>query len=344
MESLRKVTILIFLLATFNIVNGQPRMQPKKIKAKENYIHSSTHFNFPKSLFGDYQRESVHSFDKKNQNIGVSYEKNQNGEKTVFSIYVYPAFDAYEGRLRQEYQRSLYSAFWAMKKEGMHARQYYVRHEGEKYICNGFEAIFTTDNNDLSQLTLFESGTWFLKIRITSNQRDTTLLSDIKTQILQVFDPTVLADLTPLNEKISVYMAKAAFRDSVLLGSAMGSAFRKIDWVMDNVNEKERATGMPDLYLDFHIAGLKAFMEFQHRPDYVNSKKSAFTENYLRQLQLISDADFINEFVMEQYGMILIIPDNIPDKYDEYLIWKSQNNITIKLNDDFYIISFAAKK
>jgi hypothetical protein len=108
-----------------------------------------------------------------------------------------------------------------------------------------------------------------------------------------------------LNEKVSVYFNDTAFRDSVLLGSAMGSAFGKIDWIMENVDEKERATGMPDLYLDFHVEGLKSFMEFQHR---ISAPKSDYTEKYLKDLQLIYDADFFNEFVMEQYQMILIIP------------------------------------
>jgi len=340
MKSIRIIAILVSLLATFNVATGQIKTPPKKINAKENYTHSATHFNFPKFLFGDYERKSIYSFDKENRNVGVSYGKNQNGERTMFSLYLYPAGDGYEGRLRQEYQNSMQSVV-ATRKEGLYATQNAVQHKGEKYICNGFEAIFTTENNELSQLTLFESGTWFYKIRITSNRKDTTLLLDLKAKILQVFDPTILADLTPLNEKTDVYFAKAAFRDSVLLGSAMGSAFAKIDWLMENVDKKERATGFPDLYLNFHIAGLKAFMEFQHRFNY---KKSDFTENYLRQLQLISDADFLNEFVMEQYWMILIIPENIPDKYDEYLKWKSQNNITINLNDKFYVLSFRAKK
>ena len=340
MESLRKITIIVFLLAAFNPVNGQPRMQPKKINAKENYTHSSTHFNFPKSLLGDFQRESVYSFDKKNQNVGVSYGKKQNGERTLFSLYLYPAGDGSEGRLRKEYLNSMQSVV-ATRKKGLHATQNAVQHKGEKYICNGFEAIFTTEKNELSQLTIFESGTWFYKIRITSSQNDTTLLANLKTQILQVFDPTVLADLTLLNEKVSVYYNKTAFRDSVLLGSAMGSAFGKIDWIMENVDERERATGFPDLYLNFHIAGLKAFMEFQYRFDY---GKSDFTKNYLKELQLIADADFLNEFVMEQYGMILIIPENTTAKYDEYLKWKSQNNITINLNELFYVLSFEAKK
>ena len=243
--TVRTITILVFLLATFNFANGQSRTQPKKINAKENYSHSPTHFNFPKSLFGDYHRESVYSFDRKNKNIGVTYGKNKNGERTMFSIYLYPAGDGIEGRLRKEYQNSMQSVVETTKK-GLHATQYAVQHKGEKYTCNGFEAIFTTEKNDLSQLTVFESGTWFYKIRMTSSQNDTVLLSDLKTEILQVFDPTVLTDLALLDEKVSVYFAKAAFRDSILLGSAMGSAYGKIEWIMENVDEKERATGLPD--------------------------------------------------------------------------------------------------
>jgi hypothetical protein len=82
-------------------------------------------------------------------------------------------------------------------------------------------------------------------------------------------------------------------------------------------------------------------MEFQHRFDY---KKSDFTANYLKELQLISDAGFLYEFVMEQYEFILIIPENIPIRYEEYLEWKSQNKITINLNEKFYLLSFGVKK
>ena len=344
MKSVRTIAVFIFLIAVFSVVNGQTRIQPKEIKVKEDYTHPSTKMSFPKSLFGEYQRESVYSFDTKNDNIGVTYKKNQNVEKTTFSLYLYPAGDGYEGRLRGEYKKSLNSAFLAMTKEGLHATQEAVQYKGEKYICNGLKALFTTDNNDLSQLTVFESGTWFYKIRITTNQTDTTFLSNLEAKILQTFDPTTLADITSLNKLVDVYFAKSAFQDSVLLGSAMGSAYRKIKWLMENVNEKERATGFPDLYMNLHVEGLKAFMEFQHRDEFKETKESDFTINYLHELQLISDADFLNEFVMEQYEMLLIIPENIPNKYDEYLKWKSQNNITINLNDKFYVLSFRANK
>lgn len=341
MKLVRIITMLISLVITFFVVNGQTGVQPKEIKVKENYSHFPTHFNFPKSLFGDYQRESVCSFDKTNKNIGVTYEKNQNGEKTIFSLYLYPAGDGYEGRLREEYNKSLHSVFLAMAKEGLHAKQHAIQHKGKKYTCNGFKAIFTGENKELSQLTVFEAGTWFYKIRITTNMADTAFLSDLEAEILQTFDPTTLTDLVLLNEKADVHFSKMAFRDSILLGSAMGSAFRKIEWIMENVDERERATGFPDLYIDLHVEGLKAFMEFQHRFNYW---KSDFTKNYLKELQLISDADFLNEFVMEQYGMILIIPEGTHNKYDDYLKWKAQNGITINLNENFYVLSFKARK
>lgn len=339
--NMNKIIQIVFLfLAALNVVNGQERMQPKKIKAKENYLHPSTRIDFPKILFDDYQREGVYSFDKKNQNIGVTYEKNQNGEKTMISLFLYPAGAGYEGRLRQEYQKSMQSVV-ATTKNGLHAIQVATQHKGEKYICNGFKAIFTNEQKDLSQLTVFESGTWFYKIRITTNQSDTTTISKLETEILQKFDPTQLTDLKRLEEKVSVYFAKTAFRDSVLLGSAMGSAYRKIDWAMDNVSENERATGFPDLYLGLHVEALKTFMEFQHR---ITAKKSEFTEKYLKELQLISDADFLAEFVMEQYNLILMIPENQPDRYEEYLKWRTENNISINLNDKFYVLSFDMKK
>ena len=338
---MRKIQIIAFLLfATLNIANGQARLQPKEIKAKNSYVHPPTHIDFPKILFDDYQRKSVFSFDKKNQNIGVTYEKNQNGEKISFSLYLYPAGDGFEGRLRQEYLNSMQSVAVVLKK-GLHATQCAVQHTGDKYVCNGFKAIFTNTQKELSQLTIFESGTWFYKLRITTTQTDTAIMSNLEQEILQKFDPSQLTDLKLLEEKVSIYFNKTAFRDSVLLGSAMGSAYGKIDWVMENVAENERATGFPDLYLEFQIKGLKSFMEFQHRFDY---GKSDFTEKYLKELNLIADNDFLSEFVMEQYDMILIIPENTPIRYDEYLKWKTENNISINLNDEFYVLSFNAKK
>lgn len=333
MKPIKPITILIFLISTICVVSGQ---QPKEIKVEGNYIHSPTKMTFPISLFDDYQREDIYFFDKENQNIGVSYVKNQNGERTVFSLYLYPAGNAYNGRLRREYQNSLFS----IAKE-VHAMQYAVQHEGEKYICNGFKAILTIYSN-LSQLTLFESGTWFYKIRITTNQTDTTLMTNLEKEILQQFDPTQLTDLKRLEDGITAYVPKSVIRNPTLLPIAIKSGNRQINWVMENVDEKERATGFPDLYLDFHIEALKTFIEFKH--EIIYSKRDKNIKEYLNELQLISDAGFLSEFVMEQCYMILIIPENLSDRFEEYQKWKLRNNISIDLNHNLYTLEFRAIK
>ncbi len=347
MKQLYTIVILLCLLAIGLTVSGQPDVRPRLLHVNENYLHAATHFNFPDTLFGNFRRQDVYSFDKQEHSIGVTYENFCGRTKTVFSIYLYPAGMAFEGRLRHEYQTSMQAVVNHTETE-LHARQYIFPYESKKYICNGIAALIKTDKHELAQMTLFEAGTWFYKIMITSDRADTVLLSDLRTKILQAFEPTELTDLVPLHKRISVYMQKSAFRDSVLLGSAMASAYRKIDWVMDNVERNVRATGFPDLYLNLHVAGLKAFMEFQHRENVAQSGqawyRSPFTENYLRQLQLISNAGFLEEFVMDQYDMLLIIPKEITvQKYNDYLRWKSQHDIGIDLDDTFYILSFDTK-
>jgi len=341
MKPIRTILTTIFLITAIGVVSGQPRMQPKKIKAKEDYTHFPTKMTFPITLFSDYKRENIYSFDKQNRNIGVTYEKILSGVKTTFSLYLYPAGKGYEGRLRNEYFNSMQSVVYAMGK-GVNATQIVVKHEGEKYDCTGIQAIFVNLDNGLSQLTIFEAGTWFYKIRISTNNQDTTSVEKLFNEIISNFDPTLLTELNPLSEEIGVtYNFHTAFRDSILLGSAMGMSLRQIEWVTDSVSIRERASGVPDFYLGFHIEGLKAFMEFQHRFDY---RKSNFTEKFLRELQMISDADFLNEFVMEEYRYLLFPPKDIPFRIEEYKQWRLENNITINLNEVFTRLTFSVRK
>ncbi|MFZ4455650.1 MAG: hypothetical protein ACOYOT_05455 [Bacteroidales bacterium] len=350
--SFRFITGFLFLVY---IISGQEAYTQKKICAKGDYTHSQTMTVFP-VIIDSFQRKDIYSFDKKKTNIGVVYENQQN--ETIISIYVYPAGDGYEGRLRKEYLKSLQSISNFTHK-GIHVTQFAVKYEGEKYICNGFKAIFKNDKSKFNSLTIYEKtiltneefkynslavyecGKWFLKVRITSNDLDSTKIGTLEQKIYNQFDPTRLTALNPLDSLADVYFFKTAFRDSVLLGSAMGSAYKKIDWALANIKENERASGFPDLYLDLQVESLKEFLQYQYR---FNEKKSEFTTQYLKELQLISDAGFLPEFVMEQFGMIMIVPENRLLKYKAYDAWKQHNKITIDLNQEFCVVSYGQKK
>ena len=154
---------LIFSISLILIISlsakAQPRANPKKIKTNGYYVHGATRTTFPDILFG-YMQKSVYSFDKKDLDVGVTYEKQYGNKCTTITVYIYPAKDGLEGRLRNEYQNAM-QAIANHSKNGLDATQFPVKFTGEKYRCNGFKAQTNLNENDLSQLTVYECGTWF---------------------------------------------------------------------------------------------------------------------------------------------------------------------------------------
>ena len=330
----RIIPILILILFVFQ-VQGQERKSPKKIKINGDYIHSKTETIFPE-LFENYKRSDVYSFDKKDENVGVTYENEANDKKTTISIYLYPTEEATEDRLRNEYFNSMQSIA-NFSKNGINATQKLIRKVGEKYICNGIKAEMKNDKNEITQLSLFECGTWFYKIRLTTNELDSTQVENIEKKIIEKFEPTRLTGIRSLNPKANVYFSKSAFCDSIMLGSTMGSAFKKIEWALKNVNENERASGFPDLYIDMHIESIKELLKFQEKYKY---KKTQTTINYLGELNSIVEAGFLNEFLLDQYKMLLIVPDDRVINYEAYEKWKENKKLTIDLNKKYYVVSY----
>lgn len=326
-------TILILIALTISL-SIQAQMSPKKIKAKADYKHTATGFNFPLAI-DQYNRADIYAFDKKKQNVGITYKTDD--LKTTISIYLYPAGAGTEDRLRNEYLKSMQSVA-NVSDNGVHAEQFAVSYKNGDYKINGFKANIK-DADKKSSLSVFECGTWFFKIRISSESLDTTGMIQTEQKILDLYKPTRLVKISHLNPKADINFTKAAFVDSLMLGSAMGSAFKKLEWVMDNFDSLERASGFPGLYLEMHIASLKEFTEFEKKhPDFSKTKR---TEQYLTELNSIIDNGFLEEFIMEQFDMVMIIPDNLEFDFDGFDKWKIDNPISINLNERFYVIGFS---
>lgn len=335
----KRFIVLLFATLIGITANSQDLIKPKLIKSKGNYTHKYSKTNFPKLIDGKYEQKEIYAFDRKKKNIGVTYENREKDQKTNFTIYIYPAGNGSEGRLRNEYLASMQSVA-NLTNNGLGATQFPVKFKGLNFNCNGFKATFETNNKEYSQLSLYECGIWFFKLRLTTEIKDSVQISDIETKILSRINPSRLTGLKTLNPKADVYFAKAVFQDSILLGSAMGSAYKKIEWALENVSEKERASGFPDLYLEMHIEALKEFTAFEKK---YNFNKSEFTKNYLEELNSIIEAGFLDEFVFEQFSMIMISPKNHEFDFDDFEKWKEINNPTIDLNKLFYVVSYGEK-
>ena len=329
----------VMLLSLPSVLYAQ---MPRKLRAKETYVHPATQMTFPRVLLDEYQRNGIHAFDKPATNVGVSYEKITPFEKTGVTLYVYPAENGTEDRLRSGYRESLQMVANAMRK-GLHATQFPARYVGADYICNGYKAVFKTEAGHLSQMTLFECGTWFFKIRITSTALDTVGMQALEDNILAQFPPSSLTARGPLTES-SIYFASAGFRDTLMLGSVIKAATGKLRWAKDHVDAKERASGFPGLYLELHEQGLRECVDFEktHKPTAPVTPK---TRQYLDELNAIIDAGFLGEFIMEQYGMIMIVtPEGRTLDFEGFRKWKEENPVSIDLHAMYYVVSFDRKK
>jgi hypothetical protein len=319
--------------------HGQDRTSPKKIKVKGDFTHSFTNSLFEDN-FETYTRQGIYSFNKENSNIGVVYESQSGDKKTTISIYIYPAGnEASEGRLQHEYLKSM-QEIANMTSNGFGATQFPVRHEGE-YICNGFKAVNKQNQSGYDNLTLFECGTWFVKIRLTTNELDSVQVAKIENKIIQKYSPSDLTKLKPLDTKSNIYVAKAAFAESLMLGSIMGSAFKKLEWANKNIKENEKASGFPDIYLEMQVESIKELLEFKKKHE--SMKVGTSSKKYLDEVTLLINSGFLAEFIMKQFNMILIVPDKQTFNFDGYEKWRQTNNLTLDLNNRYYVIAYGHK-
>lgn len=332
---------LILVLISFGglYCNAQTYSQPKKIKVKGDYMHLETKMNFPDKI-DNYERLDIYSFDKKKTNVGVTYKNQNSSGKTTLSIYLYPAGSGTDGRLRYEYFDCVQSVANVSDK-GVHAIQNYEFYKNDGFKINGFNAWIVKESNlTKSVLEVYECGKWFFKIRITTDILDSLGIENLKNKVFELFHPTNLVKNSPLHPKADIYFGKAGFRDSTMLGSVMGSALKKLEWAMENVDSLERASGFPDLYIGMHIEALKTFVNFEKEHKF---SKSQSTSDYLKELNSIIDAGFLKEFIMKQYRMVMIVPENMTFDFDAFEKWQQSNPINIDLNERFYVISFSDK-
>jgi len=328
-------TLTVFCAFAF----GQQYSKPKKLKVEGDYVQEATNILFPIAI-DNYERADIYSFDKKRTNIGVTYKNKNGNRKTTLSIYIYPAGSGTEDRVRNEYLNCLQSLA-NVADHGIQAVQNYCSYKKDGYTFNGFKATVVSESKTKSLLEIYECGNWFFKIRVTSDLLDSLALDSLDKRVLELFPLEKLVKISFLHSRANVYFAKGALRDSILLGCAMGSAYKKIEWAFDNTDSLERAAGFPGLYLDLHVAAWKEFVKFQKEHDY---KMSSFTKDYLAQLNSIIDNGFLEEFIMEQYSMIMIIPENMKNEFGEFDKWKLTHPVTINLNERFYVIELGDKK
>lgn len=327
--------IFSILIFTTLWVQGQERKSPKLIKSRGDYVHSATGMIFPEQM-ENCARKSIYSFTKQDDDIEVTYEV---PEKASVAIKIYPAGDGTEGRLRREYLKTL-QAVSDVTDKTTGFEQGPVRRVGAKYICNGFKAVTTTKGKyGNSQIVLYECGSWFLSIQIAAKDLDSSL-NALEDKVLNRYDPTRLTALKPLNLKSDFIVAPALGKDRERAKYVLNSGFKKLEWANNNVPENERVSGFPDLYLNLHIAAFKEFAECKNEdfsPDNPIAK-------LISDINKVIKAGYLSEFIMKQYSMVMIVPENMKFDFEGYAKWQAENKISMDMHSLYYVIIYRQPK
>ncbi|MCF8355901.1 MAG: hypothetical protein K9H48_15720 [Melioribacteraceae bacterium] len=331
MKQILSVTILLFLVSC----GISSRLyKPQKIKVDGDYIHYQTKITFPVKI-NNFIRKEITSFDVNAENVGVTYDLDDKNTFSEFTIYIYPAGAATESRITQQYFTSLQSIANVANKE-IDATQEILPYQKDNYKVNGLFAKIN-DEKIKTSLTLFECGKWFLKYRITTNSSDENYLDSLRNRLLVSYCPIDIVKKFPVNTGTNIYLAPAAKQDTLFLACIIGNALGRNKWIYENVDSLERCSGFPNFYLESHSLPMKEMIDW-YEENKIKYPKELWNHKYILSIKKIIENNFLNEFLMDEYSMLLIAPDNIEFRFEEYYKWKKKNLPDFNLKAKYFVL------
>lgn len=333
MKQIIFITIL-FSIVSCGVSNRLPK--PKIINVNGDYIHYKTKLTFPEHIF-NFNREDITSFDEKTENVGVTYSSTDNNSTSNLTIYIYPAGSPTESRLTQQYFASLQSIA-NIHNNGIDITQSIIPYKKNNYAVQGLYAEIN-DKEVKTSLTLFECGKWFLKYRISTNSKDENYMDTLRTKLLENFCPTEIVKIAPVEPRTIIHLAPAALKDSLFVSSILENIKSRLKWINNNVDTLERCSGFPNLYLESHSGPMKD-MVMWYEENKEKYQRESWDNEYILSTKKIIDNGFLNEFLMDEYSMLLITPDNIHFQFEEYYKWKKKNLPGFNLKDIYFVLEY----
>lgn len=298
-----------------------------------NYIHTPSQTTFP-IYMGEYKRSKVLGESNSDQ-INVMYRLPSKAKKPSFIITISRSEDAVEGRLRNEYRNDIQKV--AEVEKLPLPLPTVLREVGNKYTCYGVAGTFTLADSTLTQLRVYECGTWMMKILFSTLYTKQNQLEAFADSIVRRLDPTRLTSLTPLNTNASISFERELLIDTVFTPAMIAAGMSKVEWAQKNVWPREKASGFPDLYFNMHVHAIDTYLEEAAKK---NLTSSATAAAYYKDLKAIKEAGFMSEFIMDQFSGIVIISPAIRLDFNRYYKWLETQKLTVNLNKPWYNIVY----
>lgn len=302
-----------------------------------NFMFLPTRTEFPYEI-SPYQRKQLIASKTQSGKITVIYGNTSSlKDDSGFSIRLIPAGFGTEGRLRNAFVVALknFSEELDIMQEPIINM---VRFNGNSYNPLGIQAVFSSDNKEFSGLTVYECGSWLMEINIHNFKSTLDGFYQFHNKLVMMMNPSQLTAIKPLYVRPNIDFDKEALKDTIVTSALWASAMKKLDWANDNISQKERAAGFPDMYLEMHVAALSEYLAVQAQKSSLN--KSTTIKKLYYDLSALRNAGFLREYIMEQYQHLMIVPNHIHLDFTAYQQWKKGKDLQADIRKKWYTISY----
>ncbi|MCW3169571.1 hypothetical protein OMO38_13680 [Chryseobacterium sp. 09-1422] len=330
-----KIFIFFLMLLGPVIIFSQELKLNKKIKSTTDFEHSISGISVPMNL-GSFSRTALFT-NSKNDSVFSAEYKNENSDATFQFKIVLGGLD--EERLFNYYFENLKGRRYGPKE----AINKTISFKDGNFKLNGISTYFSHLDR-LINVRVYDAGFWIFVSETSQKGNDTLALDNRQDEFLKKIMPSKIVEKNPLTRYSNIYYAKACFRDSLMLRSAMSSATNKMKWIYENVNKYERASGIPGILLNYQIAGINSFIDYKTEKNPKPSKGGYETNNLIGFFTKLRESGFIDEFLMESYYYLLVPPENHQFDYKGYQKWKQENSIEYNTSQKYYLIVNSRKK
>ncbi|WP_294215004.1 hypothetical protein [uncultured Chryseobacterium sp.] len=329
-------TFIFFISVLFSgMISSQNTKTNKKNKLAVDFEHFVSGISAP-LILGDFDRTAVYTDSKNDSVFSAEYKSKNNDAQFKFQIIL-----GYrdEERLFNFYFRNLKERRYTPKQTINKT----VVFKNGNFRLNGISTYFKHLNR-LINVRIYDAGFWMFVSETSQKGNDTLALDTRQNEFLEKINPSKIVEKNPLTRYTTIYYAKAAFRDSLMMRSTISSSMNKLKWVYDNINKYQRASGIPGNALDYQIAGINGFIDYKSERNPRESKGNYETSRLIGFFIKLRDAGFIDEFLMESYYYLLVPPENHKFNFEDYQKWKLDNSIEYNVFSKYYIIDNVYKK
>lgn len=346
-----KKSLFLIPCFIFSIFFSQNRKQPVDLKIKGDYNHLATKTLFPE-LWSGFQRQAVISYDMKNTHIGVSYiQQASKKSKTVLTIYLYPKkfidnqilrdeFYSYDYALNQNSNKKVDTkpSFGSLSNDNLKVNYIYSVFSNSMGQPDFFKGVKYVNKNSL--LSIYECGGWTFKIRASSDEMTNDQLTELKNKIENYFSVLNVASLKtlPIDKVPDIILSASVKRDSMMIHAVSEAAKEKINWLAENLEEKEILTGFNDMKIDSEIYSIEKMIAYYkaHEKDW---QINPDTKKYFDEMMRIADNGRLKDHIYEKYHGLIDYPEGETRKAD-YVQFKIDKNISENTNEIFYKIFY----